>query len=93
VAEEHPAGRHLVRAFKLFLSIEGVGHAALNSVIAAGICMALSIALGAPAGYALARYTFPGQNLYRLLILLDPGLSAGHPGAAADRHLHPRRPL
>ena len=57
-------------AFKLFLSIEGVGHAALNSVIAASICMVLSIALGAPAGYALARYSFPGQNVYRLLILL-----------------------
>lgn len=57
-------------AMKLFLSIQGVGHAALNSVIAASICMALSIALGAPAGYALARFSFPGQNLYRLLILL-----------------------
>ncbi len=57
-------------AMDTFLRIEGVAHAAFNSVIAASICMALSIALGAPAGYALARYSFPGQNLYRLLILL-----------------------
>ena len=32
--------------------------------------MVLSIALGAPAGYALARYSFRGANLYRLLILM-----------------------
>lgn len=53
-----------------FLEIEGVWGAALNSVIAASLCMVLSIALGAPAGYALARYSFPGQNLYRLVILM-----------------------
>jgi multiple sugar transport system permease protein len=59
-----------VGAMQLFLSIEGVGQAALNSVIAAAICMALSILLGAPAGYALARFSFAGQQTYRLLIVL-----------------------
>jgi multiple sugar transport system permease protein len=57
-------------AMQRFLQIEGVWSAALNSVIAAGLCMVLSIALGAPAGYALARYSFRGANLYRLLILM-----------------------
>ena len=57
-------------AMQTFLAIEGVWNAALNSVIAAAICMALSILLGAPAGYALARYSFRGQNAYRLLIVL-----------------------
>jgi multiple sugar transport system permease protein len=65
-----PGDSFSLAAMETFLRIEGVANAALNSVIAAAICMALSIALGAPAGYALARYSFPGQNVYRLLILL-----------------------
>jgi multiple sugar transport system permease protein len=58
------------QAMRPFLSIEGVGQAALNSVIAAVTCMVLSIGLGAPAGYALARFSFAGQNGYRLTILM-----------------------
>jgi multiple sugar transport system permease protein len=57
-------------AMKMFLSMEDVAQAALNSVVAAAMCMVLSIALGAPAGYALARFSFRGQNAYRLMILL-----------------------
>lgn len=53
-----------------FLNIEGVFNALVNSLIAAGLTVVFSIALGAPAGYALARYTFKGQNAYRLLVLL-----------------------
>jgi multiple sugar transport system permease protein len=53
-----------------FLSIEGVFSALMNSLIAAGLTVVFSILLGAPAGYALARYNFPGQNAYRLLVLL-----------------------
>jgi multiple sugar transport system permease protein len=52
------------------LAIEGVFNALLNSLIAAGLTVVFSILLGAPAGYALARYAFPGQNAYRLLVLL-----------------------
>jgi len=59
-----------LQAMGTFLAIEGVANAALNSVITAAICMGLSIALGAPAGYALARFSFVGQNAYRLMILL-----------------------
>ncbi|MBI1775801.1 MAG: carbohydrate ABC transporter permease [Proteobacteria bacterium] len=57
-------------SMELFLRIEGVWHAALNSVIAAVLTMVFSIALGAPAGYALARFSFRGANAYRLMILL-----------------------
>lgn len=53
-----------------FLAIEGVWHAALNSVLAALMTMVFSLALGVPAGYALARYRFPGQNAFRLLVLM-----------------------
>lgn len=57
-------------AMALFLNIEGVWHAALNSLIAACLTMLFSIMLGAPAGYALARYSFRGANAFRLVILL-----------------------
>jgi multiple sugar transport system permease protein len=53
-----------------FLAIEGVFNALVNSLIAAGLTVVFSVVLGAPAGYALARYNFPGQNAYRLLVLL-----------------------
>jgi multiple sugar transport system permease protein len=53
-----------------FLAIEGVFNALMNSLIAAGLTVVFSILLGAPAGYALARYAFRGRNAYRLLVLL-----------------------
>ncbi|UNK39999.1 carbohydrate ABC transporter permease (plasmid) [Shinella sp. H4-D48] len=59
-----------LQPFILFLKTEGVFQSFLNSLGAAGITVALSIALGAPAGYALARYSFNGKDSYRLLVLL-----------------------
>ncbi len=56
--------------FLLFLKTEGVVNACLNSLGAAMVTVVLSLALGAPAGYALARYTFRGKDSYRLLVLL-----------------------
>ncbi len=53
-----------------FLAIEGVFNALVNSCIAAGFTVLFSLLLGAPAGYALARYSFRGQNAFRLLVLL-----------------------
>ncbi len=53
-----------------FFAVAGVWHATLNSVIVAVITVALSLALGAPAGYALARFRFRGKDAYRLVILL-----------------------
>ncbi|MCJ8521416.1 multiple sugar transport system permease protein [Pseudorhizobium tarimense] len=59
-----------LQPFILFLKTEGVLQSFLNSLGAAGITVALSLALGAPAGYALARYNFRGKDSYRLLVLL-----------------------
>lgn len=59
-----------LQPFLLFLQTEGVFQSFLNSLGAAGITVALSILLGAPAGYALARYNFRGKDSFRLLVLL-----------------------
>ena len=64
-----PAGVSL-QAMLTFLQVEGVLHAFTNSLVAAGLTVLLSILLGAPAGYALARFAFAGKNAYRLLVLL-----------------------
>lgn len=53
-----------------FLRVEGVWDSVLNSVIVAALTMVFAVLLGAPAGYALARYHFRGQNLYRMLIVM-----------------------
>ena len=55
---------------RAFLSIDGVWVSAWHSVEVAVLCMAFSLALGAPAGYALARYSFRGATAFRLVILL-----------------------
>jgi len=54
----------------VFLKIEGVWNAALNSVLAASMTMVMALLLGAPAGYALARFSFKGATAFRLMILL-----------------------
>ncbi|MCO4318933.1 carbohydrate ABC transporter permease [Phyllobacterium sp. 21LDTY02-6] len=64
-----PTGVSL-QPFFLFLKTEGVVQSFLNSLGAAGITVALSILLGAPAGYALARYNFRGKDSFRILVLL-----------------------
>jgi len=53
-----------------FLAIEGVWKALAISVEVAVLCMAFSILLGAPAGYALARFAFRGATAFRLMVLL-----------------------
>jgi multiple sugar transport system permease protein len=60
-----------------FLRIDGVLSSALTSVEVAVLCMIFSIALGAPAGYALARYAFRGATTYRLLILMTRAFPVG----------------
>jgi multiple sugar transport system permease protein len=52
-----------------FFSVDGVTRAIGTSMLVALITVVLSLLLGAPAGYALARYKFFGQDTYRLLIL------------------------
>lgn len=57
-------------AMQTFLAVEGVWAAAFNGALVASLTMFLSLLLGAPAGYALARYTFAGQNAFRMLVVL-----------------------
>ena len=57
-------------SLSFLLSFDGVLSSLVNSLIVAAITMVFSIGLGAPAGYALARYEFRGKGTFRLLILL-----------------------
>lgn len=57
-------------SLSFLLGFDGVLSSLLNSLIVAAITMIFSIGLGAPAGYALARYEFRGKGTFRLLILL-----------------------
>ncbi len=53
-----------------FLNYAGVFAATWTSVKVAALTMAFAIVLGAPAGYALARFNFPGQSVYRVMIVM-----------------------
>jgi multiple sugar transport system permease protein len=59
-----------LESLDFFLGYRGVAEALLNSVIVAAITMVLSIAIGAPAGYALARFDFRGKTAFRILVLM-----------------------
>jgi multiple sugar transport system permease protein len=59
-----------LETMRYFFSSAGIWQAVGNSVAVAVITMSLSLALGAPAGYALARYDFKGQTIYRLLVVM-----------------------
>ena len=52
-----------------FINASGVLDSFWRSVIVAIITLGLSLLIGAPAGYAIARYGFRGRNTYRLVIL------------------------
>ena len=67
--------KSFVREFDLgsltfFANFAGMVAALKNSVLVATLTMIMSILIGAPAGYALSRFDFPGKELFRLLILL-----------------------
>ena len=62
---------------RVFLAIEGVGRALWISFEVAVLCMVFSVALGLPAGYALARYSFRGANVFRVMILLTRAFPVG----------------
>jgi multiple sugar transport system permease protein len=57
-------------SLRFFATYEGIPSALLNSALVASLTMLFSIGLGAPAGYALARFRFPGKGLFRLLVLM-----------------------
>jgi multiple sugar transport system permease protein len=59
-----------LETMKFFFNVTGVWAATLNSIIVAMLTMLFAAILGAPAGYALARFDFKGQTTYRLLIVM-----------------------
>lgn len=54
---------------EFFLGATGVLPAAGRSVMVALITIVFSLLIGAPAGYALARFNFPGRDFLRLVIV------------------------
>jgi multiple sugar transport system permease protein len=67
--------RRLVPGFDLgslafFFGFRGVMDALWNSIQVAGVTMILSIGVGAPAGYALSRFDFPGKEAFRFLVVM-----------------------
>lgn len=54
---------------EFFLDQDGILRAARNSVVVAITTLVLSTIIAVPAGYAIARYVFPGRDAIRLGIL------------------------
>jgi len=52
-----------------FLNSRGVLASAWNSVMVGLVTLVLSLAIGTPAGYALARFAFRGRDAFKVLIL------------------------
>jgi len=58
-----------IESMDFFVNSTGVLPSLWNSVLVALITLVLSTVIGAPAGYALARFVFRGRDPYRLIIL------------------------
>jgi multiple sugar transport system permease protein len=59
-----------IATVQLFLESSGIVPATLNSVIVALLTVAVGLALGAPAAYALARFRFRGREAFRAVVLV-----------------------
>jgi multiple sugar transport system permease protein len=57
-------------SIQYLLAYDGVLKSLINSLAVAFMTMVGAITLGAPAGYALARYEFKGKGAFRMLIML-----------------------
>ncbi|MER8404468.1 MULTISPECIES: carbohydrate ABC transporter permease [unclassified Mesorhizobium] len=57
-------------SLSFFIKFAGVAKALWNSVLVATLTMLLSIGFGAPAGYALSRFEFPGKETFRFVVLM-----------------------
>ncbi len=57
-------------SLSFFANFQGILGALKNSALVATITMILSVAIGAPAGYALSRFDFPGKAAFRFLVLM-----------------------
>jgi multiple sugar transport system permease protein len=54
---------------RFFLDSEGIVESLQRSILVAALTLAFAIGLGAPAGYAIARFAFRGANVFRLSIV------------------------
>lgn len=54
---------------RFFLDSEGIVESLQRSVLVAALTLLISLGLGAPAGYAIARFAFRGANTFRLSIV------------------------
>ena len=54
---------------RFFLNSEGIVDSLQRSVMVAALTLVIAIGLGAPAGYAIARFAFRGGNTFRLSIV------------------------
>jgi multiple sugar transport system permease protein len=54
---------------RFFLTFQGIIPALLRSLAVGGLTVAISLVLGCPAGYALARYWFRGKDLTQILLV------------------------
>ena len=52
-----------------FAQAYGVIESTINSIMVALLTVILSVLIGAPAGYALARFRFPGKSIFQIGIL------------------------
>ncbi|MGL4234805.1 carbohydrate ABC transporter permease [Tabrizicola sp.] len=59
-----------MESLTFFFGFSGVAQALWNSVQVATVTMILSIGIGAPAGYALSRFDFPGKEAFRFLVVM-----------------------
>ncbi|MEM7303225.1 MAG: carbohydrate ABC transporter permease [Pseudomonadota bacterium] len=57
-------------SLEFFAGFTGAAAAMWASIKVAAVTMILSIGIGAPGGYALSRFDFPGKELFRLLVLM-----------------------
>ncbi|UUL76707.1 carbohydrate ABC transporter permease [Pseudarthrobacter sp. Fe7] len=63
-----------VETLNAFLGSTGIFAALGNSLIVGAGTLLLSALIGVPAGYALARFTFPGKDPYQLFLLFTRAL-------------------
>lgn len=61
--------RFSLETLDFLINSTGTISATFNSVWVALITLVLSLGIGAPAGYALARFVFPGRDAFKVLIL------------------------
>ena len=59
-----------LESIRFFVEFDGVLHALWTSIKVAMVTMFMSIGIGAPAGYALSRFDFPGKEAFRFLVVM-----------------------